>query len=214
MENINYKTMKKIVKEGYETNIYSDFYRKSEELNDFEMVYFKELINNLKDRSSILDLGCGTGIPYDLYLINNGVKLTGIDISEKHISLAKRNIPNGNYIIGDYTKYNFKNNKYDAIILLYSIFHIPKEEHYKIIRKIYNILKKGGYLLITMGVRETNGIEVENNFCGSVKMAWSNYDYTKNMELIKDNNFKILKYDNESDFGSNESHLWILAKKE
>ena len=78
---------------------------------------------------------------------------------------------------------------------------------------IYNYLLKDGYLLITMGVTETAGIEIDYDFCGNVKMAWSNYDSEKNIELIKKNGFNIVKYDNEADYGSEENHLWILAEK-
>src|SRR4030066_260633 len=138
LENLKYNEMKEIVKKGYDSNKYSDFYRKSKKLNHFEKIYFDTLINNLPQKSIILDLGCGTGIPYDLYLINNG------------------------------------------------------------------------YILITMGVRETDGIEIEDDFCGNIRMAWSHYDYKKNIELINNNGFRILKYDNENDFGSDEHHLWIL----
>ena len=64
-----------------------------------------------------------------------------------------------------------------------------------------------------MGFEETSDIEVDNDFCGNVKMAWSSYDSEKNIELIRSNGFDIIKYDNEALYGSEESHLWILAKK-
>ena len=214
MKNIKYDEMKEIVKKGYDSNKYSDFYRKSKKMNRFEKLYFDTLINNLPKKSAILDLGCGTGMPYDLYLsTNSGYDIKGIDISEAHINMAKKNISKGNYIKGDFTKYDFQNEKYDAVIAIYSIFHIPREEHNKLIKKIHKYLKKNGYILITMGVRETDGIEIEDDFCGNTRMAWSHYDYKKNIELINNNGFRIIKYDNENDFGSDEHHLWILAQK-
>jgi len=213
MKQISSIEMKNIVKAGYNLGKYAKYFGKNKKLSSFEKIYFNSLIKNLSPKSNILDLGCGTGLPFDSYLIANGHNVIGIDIAEKQIEQAQINLPEGNYILGDFTKYKFNNNSVNAVIALYSIFHIPKEEHKIVLKMIYDYLLKDGYLLITMGVGETAGIEIDNDFCGKVEMAWSNYNSEKNIELIHNNGFDIIKYDNEADYGSAEEHLWILAKK-
>lgn len=51
-------------------------------------IFQKRLLNNLPSESKILDLGCGTGEDA-LFLASKGFIVTGIDISEKMISIAK-----------------------------------------------------------------------------------------------------------------------------
>ena len=45
-------------------------------------------------------------------------------------------------------------------------------------------------------------------------MAWSFFDADTNMRMIVESGFAIQKTANEKDFGSAESHLWILAQKD
>lgn len=213
MKQITSNEMKNIVREGYNLGKYAKYFGSNNNINSFEKMYFGSLIEKLPQKSNILDLGCGTGLPFDSYLIDKGHNVTGIDIAENNIESAKNKIKKGKFILGDYTKYKFNNNSFNAVIVLYSIFHIPKEEHQGVIKMIYEYLLKDGCLLITMGVSETEGIEIDYDFCGNVKMAWSNYNAEENIELIKRNGFNIIKYDNEADYGSEESHLWILANK-
>ena len=205
--------MKQIVKDGYNLGKYAKYYGRNDKLTTFEKQYFDSLIDKLPKESNILDLGCGTGLPFDSYLIANGHNVTGIDLAENHIKLAKDYVAKGTYIAGDYTKYKFNNNSFNSVISLYSIFHLPRNIHESFIKMIHEYLVKDGYLLITMGADETDNIEVDYDFCGNVKMAWSNYGLDKNIEIIINNGFDIIKYDNEADFGSDESQIWILAKK-
>lgn len=213
MKKITSDEMKKIVEAGYNLGKYAKYFGRNYNLNSFQKSFLDILIQKIPIKSNVLDLGCGTGLPFDAYLIDNGHDVTGIDIAESNIKSAKDNIKKGKFISGDFTKYEFNNNAFNAVISLYSIFHIPKAEHEILIKKIYDYLTKDGYLLITMGVEETDEIEIDYDFCGNVKMAWSSYNAEKNIELIKNNGFKIIKYGNEKDYGSEEDHLWILGKK-
>ena len=58
-----------------------------------EKKYLDLFIKALKPKSSILDVGCGSGIPIARYLINQGFKVTGIDGSRELLSIAQNNCP-------------------------------------------------------------------------------------------------------------------------
>jgi len=213
MKKTNGEYMREIVKKGYNLGKYAKYFGSNDRLNHFEKIYFDIFTENIPNNSDILDLGCGTGLPYDQYLSAKGYKITGIDIAEYHIQIAKNNVKAGTYITGDYTKYKFDNDSFDAIISLYSLFHIPREEHEEVIEKIYGYLRANGMLLITTGVEYTDGTEIDDDFCGNVKMAWSSYGADKYRELLESNGFHILKRDNEADFGGGDEQFWILARK-
>jgi len=83
-------------------------------------------ICNLIDKNStievndILNLGCGTG-NHDLYLSVKGYKITGIDLSENMINIAKsRNIANSDFLVSDIRTLNLEK-QFDCII---SLFHV------------------------------------------------------------------------------------------
>jgi cyclopropane fatty-acyl-phospholipid synthase-like methyltransferase len=164
------------------------------------------LTTSLKPGAKVLDVGCGAGKPIDEYLVKQGIKVTGIDISEAQIELAKKNVPEAAYEVKDMSQLRANEFEVDAVVSFYALFHIPREEHGQIIKKFHSFLKKGGYLLITLGVNNWEGCE---EFCG-VTMYWSHYGKEQNLELVKESGFKILRA--EVDTSGGEEHLVVFAE--
>ena len=54
------------------------------------------LISHLPSKGTVLDVGCGSGVK-SCYLLEGGFKVTGIDISEKLLDIARRKAPEGEY---------------------------------------------------------------------------------------------------------------------
>ena len=100
----------------------------------------------------VLDVGCGNGYPISKYLIDNGYQVTGIDISEKMISEAKR--LSGEFSVCDFMEYA-SDTKFDAIIAFDSLWHIPLELQKEIYNKMYSLLVDGGYCLFTHGIHHS-----------------------------------------------------------
>tara|TARA_Y100000034_G_C6810723_1_gene364310 strand:- start:81 stop:674 length:594 start_codon:yes stop_codon:yes gene_type:complete len=197
--------MRKIVKKGYDEGKYENYYnRKSSKLLPFDKFMCDELTSRLDKNYKILDLGCGNGLPYDKYFVKNKFNLTGIDISERHIELAKKNV-NAKFSVGEFFS---AKGKYNAIVSFFSIFHIPRTEHLKLLKKINSLLKKEGYILITLGAKSMN-CAINPNFVGA-PMAWSSYSVENNKKLVERAGFTILMA--VEDYRT-EKHLWILAKK-
>jgi cyclopropane fatty-acyl-phospholipid synthase-like methyltransferase len=203
------RDMRKIVEEGYDKGNYAGVYRADDKLPEIDKFFLKQLMNNLPEKSNILDFGCGVGLPYDKYFIEQDHKITGIDISQKHISEAKKNVPKGKFIKGDFSSYDF-GKKFDAIVSFYAIFHIPREEHKDLFKKIFMLLKDSGRILITLGTGGDEG--EEEDWCGS-RMAWSQYKPEKYKKLLEDVGFKILEAKFEGQPGDEEYHYWVFAEK-
>jgi ubiquinone/menaquinone biosynthesis C-methylase UbiE len=85
---------------------------------------------NINSNSTILDIGCGTGISTDF-----NCKCIGIDSSNKLISIAKRKDknPSHEFIVSkaeDINRLNFKNNSFDYILCVSMIHHIINLEKF------------------------------------------------------------------------------------
>lgn len=194
-----------LVKEGY--NKAAENY--SAERDSFQnQKYLEKLIEYLSTGSTILDLGCGSGIPVDKYLTEHNYKVLGIDISEKQIELAKKNLPEQFFEVKDMSELQETEYQADAVVSFYAIFHMPKEQHEELFKKINTFLPENGLILVTMGSSEWEGIE--EDFHGA-KMFWSHYGAEKNKEIVRQAGFEIL-FDEVDDSGG-EKHLVILARK-
>lgn len=169
--------------------------------------YLAKLVTFLKPKSSILDIGCGAGKPIDSYLISEDMQVSGIDISEAQIQLAKSYVPQACYEVRDMSELKVGDYQENAIVSFYAIFHTPRENHLDLLKKFKSFLKPNGYLLITMGANNWEG--ESDNFCGS-HMYWSHFGAKKNRELLIKAGFKIIF--SEIDNSGGENHLIILAK--
>jgi cyclopropane fatty-acyl-phospholipid synthase-like methyltransferase len=172
--------------------------------------FLDELIGKIPEGGSVLDLGCGVGIPFDKYLVERGFQVTGIDISQKQIDLSKKNVPSARFLKGDFSEFDFGNSKFDAIMSFYAVFHIPREEHKDLFIRMKNLLKKNGIFLVSLGTSDEEYGE-ESDWCG-VTMAWSTYDPETYKKMIDEVGLKILEEKFEGNPGDEEYHYWVLAQ--
>ncbi|MFX0006475.1 MAG: methyltransferase domain-containing protein [Promethearchaeota archaeon] len=193
-----------LVEQGY-NKIAEDYYN-HRDLNKFNNE-LEEFASLLPKNAHVLDVGCGAGIPTAKFLINRGIKVTGIDLSDKMLSLARVNVPSAEFIKMDINQLKFEENTYDGIVSVYTLFHVPRNNHIQIFKKFFEILKPGGILLINTGISESEG---KSYFFG-VPMFWSNYNPKTTLELVKKAGFSII-FEGVLERGG-EYQYWIFGKK-
>ncbi len=181
-------------------------YYSHRDLNKFNGELDK-FIDLLPKNGHVLDVGCGAGIPTGKYLVSRGLKVTGIDISDTMLEMARKNVPEADFINKDMNKLDFKRNSFDGIISVYTLFHVPKNNHLNIFKQFFKILKPDGILLINTGTSESEGV---SKFFGE-PMFWSNYDPKRTLEIVKSVGFSIL-FEGVLVRGG-EFQYWIFAKK-
>lgn len=99
-------------------------------------------------RPKILDLGCGAG--YDSKILRKlGARVSGIDISEKLIEIAQKEVDSCKFYVGDINESMIKLGKFDGVICLATIIHVDITNMKKVMKNISDVLKKGGLLLIS-----------------------------------------------------------------
>ncbi len=194
----------KIVEQGY-NKIAKDYYN-YRDINKFNSE-LEKFLSLLPKESHVLDVGCGAGIPTANFLIKKGVQVTGIDLSETMLTLAQENVPNAEFIKMDINDIKFGKNTFDGIISVYTLFHLPKEKHFQIFKKFFEIVKPGGILLINTGILESEGTSI---FFG-VPMFWSNFKPKTTLDLVKRAGFSIIS-EGVLERGG-EYQYWIFGKK-
>lgn len=109
----------------------------------------RKWVKTLTLNSTVLDLGCGTGIPISKILIEEGMIVYGVDASPTMVKVFQQNFPNTPVICEAVEDSLFFNQKFDAIIAWGLLFLLPKEVQGMVIQKAANTLKTGGKLLFT-----------------------------------------------------------------
>ncbi|MGE7758426.1 class I SAM-dependent methyltransferase [Peribacillus sp. NPDC097895] len=103
------------------------------------------LENKVKD---ILIPGIGYGRNAKVF-IDNGINITGIEISKTAIDLARENGINFSVFHGSVTDMPFDNKLYDGIFCYALIHLLNNREREKFIKDCYNQLKPNGYMIFT-----------------------------------------------------------------
>ncbi len=106
------------------------------------------MLPNIKGKR-ILMLGCGTAEESERLSRYNPKKITGIDISEKSIDIAKESYPICDFYVGDMLNLPFKENEFDFVFSSLAISHI--EDKNKVFKEIYRVLDNEGELLFSVG---------------------------------------------------------------
>jgi len=182
---INYKNL---VQQGYDhcASAY-DAARQREANPELELVS-----SRLLDGAQVLDIGCGAGIPIASKLTQRFL-VTGIDISGEQIRLARQHVPSGTFIQADIMTVDFSDATFDAVVSFYAIFHVPREEHAELFKRIRRWLKPGGFLLVTVAAQDEDPY-TEDDFFG-VTMYWSNYGLKYYCDLLKALGYQLLVTD-------------------
>lgn len=125
----------------------------------------KEMFINL-GIISILIPGAGYGRNAKLF-VDSGFIVTGIEISERAIEIARENRVNIKYFNGSILDMPFDSEKYDSIFCFNVLHLFLKEERDKVIDKFQNQLRENGYgfIVVISELEESfgKGEEIEQN---------------------------------------------------
>ncbi|MCY3912669.1 MAG: class I SAM-dependent methyltransferase [Chloroflexi bacterium] len=180
-------------------------------------IEIRGLLEPLEDGAAVLDVGCGAGVPIARSLAERH-RVTGVDVSPEMVRLARRHVPSGDFRCADVMSTTFEPSSFDAVVALYSIFHVPREAQPALFRRLHRWLRLGGYLLCTLSHHSEPGY-TESDFHG-VTMYWSNFGLGEYLGTLADSGFVVLETSSTAcgrdvtGEGAIEDHPLVLAKRQ
>jgi cyclopropane fatty-acyl-phospholipid synthase-like methyltransferase len=175
--------------------------------------WFEEIEIYLPPGQTILDLGCGNGIPACLALSEN-YQVTGLDFSAVQISRARRLAPKAVFYCRDMVSAELPvpDGFFNAIISFYALIHLPRHDLRPTLDRISRWLAPGGLFMATIGFLEREGIE-ENWLNSGADMYWSHPDQTEFLRQLEQTGLSLLRTDFVPDAHRGDGHGLILARK-
>ncbi|KAI0805675.1 methyltransferase [Xylaria sp. FL0064] len=181
--------------------------------------YAKKLLEELQHSPSILELGCGPGVPVLQLLLDQGATVVANDISTKQIEIARARFPGAELIAGDMTTLTFEPETFHGAISFYTLFHLPRSKLKDMLTKIYGWLKPNGVFVLNLATIDEE--EIHGEFFG-YGMFWSSFDIDGNQALLREIGFDLLQIEvlqagdgklEEDDPDSGAEFMWVVARK-
>ncbi len=201
---------KTVVEDGYDQ--VADTYSRLEGHQRWpRMKWLQKVLARLEPKSSVLDLGCGSGDPADIEIARHH-RITGVDISSAQVYMARQNVPQGRFIHGDLAALEFPGDSFDAVVSFYTLEHLPRAQHGEILERIQGWLRPGGLLLFSCEAGDVD--DVTGEWLG-VPMFFSSFDSQTMTGLVEEAGFEVVESEIESQMEQNREvkYLWTLAVK-
>ena len=103
----------------------------------------------LPSGATVLDLGCGPGLPITKVLVEEGLNVYGIDASPSLVNAFRHNFPEIPIACESVQDSLFFNRLFDGVIAWGLIFLLLPEDQRRLIQRVAKILVPGGRFLFT-----------------------------------------------------------------
>jgi SAM-dependent methyltransferase len=103
----------------------------------------------LPQGASVLDLGCGPGVPISKALIDRGFNVHGVDASPTMVAAFRRRFPNAPVECAAVEYSDFFGKTFDAVVAWGLFFLLDQPSQLSLLQKVSRALKSGGQFLFT-----------------------------------------------------------------
>jgi cyclopropane fatty-acyl-phospholipid synthase-like methyltransferase len=169
--------------------------------------YVDRVLEGLPSGARVLDLGCGTGDPIAKYIVEKGFRVIGVDQSEKMLEIARKVVPEAEFIQSDMINVQLAD-RFGAAIAWDSIFHVERQSHSGIFHKLAKSLEPGGRLLLSVG---GSGADDFTSEMFGHSFFYSGHEPEVARELLEAEGFEIELW--EVDDPSSRGHIAVIARK-
>jgi SAM-dependent methyltransferase len=104
---------------------------------------------SLPGEATVIDLGCGPGIPITDVLVAEGLNVFAVDAAPSFVAAFRQNLPNIPVVCEAVQDSKFFDRTFDAVLAWGLIFLLSPEDQLHLIQRIAALLVPGGHLLFT-----------------------------------------------------------------
>lgn len=168
--------------------------------------YVDAVVEGLPAGARVLDLGCGTGRPVAEYLVARGLRVVGVDASEKMLEIARGVVPEAELIHGDMLGVTLEG-RFAAAVVWDSLFHVRREHHREVFRRLSRWLEPGGRLLLSAGGSGDEGFTSE---MFGHEFFYSGWEPEETLALLRGEGFAVESW--EVDQPDSRGHIAVVAR--
>ena len=125
----------------------SETYAERRDPTGSDAALLDDLLEQLPEAPTVLDVGCGDGARTLANLPSDSV---GLDFSRAGLDLAAETVPESQLVQGDMTALPITTDGADAITAYHAVFHVPQDQHPAVYREFARVLRPGGVVLMTL----------------------------------------------------------------
>lgn len=112
--------------------------------------WLDQFLSLIRERPSVLDIGCGSAEPIGRYLTDKGCRVTGVDSSPEMIAICRERFAHGDWRVADMRTLRL-DQRFDGLLAWDSFFHLRHEDQ----RQMFSIFRDhaaaGAALMFTSG---------------------------------------------------------------
>jgi 2-polyprenyl-3-methyl-5-hydroxy-6-metoxy-1,4-benzoquinol methylase len=108
-----------------------------------------EWSRTLPEGASVVDIGCGTGLPITEVLVERGFEVYGVDASPSMVAAFRANFPGVPVECEAAEESSFFGRTFDAVVSWGLFFLLEEETQLRLITKVAGALRPGGRFLFT-----------------------------------------------------------------
>jgi len=186
--------------------------------NERKEQFAHEFSNTIKQGGKVLDVACGCG-GMSKVLAENGLKVTGIDLSTRMLQIAKTNVPNVDFEIGDMRNLRFDDNEFDGLVAISAIIHLPQNDVLPTLQEFRRVLKPNGKLGLMLSIVDQSFERVEKEvYDPTLDIFYRHFSLDEIKELLKQTGFAKTSFQIEphidEDSGEQVTRLYAIAELE
>ena len=162
-------------------NKYSD--ENESKYNEEFAKFTRDLATSLRC-TSVLEIGCGTGI--DLRLFSDTFQIHGIDLNDKALKIAQEKMPTGDFRKGNINKLPFEDSSIDFVFTHGLMNYLNEETIEQGVAEMFRV--SGKYIMNCEKFEETETEIDENHKSRNMKNRWLDYKvkFVSNVDMHED----------------------------
>lgn len=173
----------------------------------FEKPWLDRFLGLLPPGGSILDLGCGSGVPISAYLIHRGFAVTGVDSSPSMIALCRERFPQSEWLAADMRTLAL-GRRFDGVLAWDSFFHLNHDDQRATFYVFAQHAQPRGMLMFTSGHQHGQAL---SEFAGE-PLYHSSLDAMEYRTLLQKNGFQVVGYV-QQDPSCGEHTIWLARAR-